>query len=46
MADVIPVAGDETAALLGSLERVRRMFAWKCRGLDAAGLTARVGASS
>ena len=46
MADVIPVAGDETATLLGSLERVRRMFAWKCGGLDAAGLNATVGASS
>ncbi len=33
-----PVAGDETATLLGSLERQRATFAWKCGGLDAAGL--------
>lgn len=41
-----PVAGDETATLLGSLERQRATFAWKCGGLDAAGLQATVGASS
>ena len=41
-----PVAGDETATLLGSLERQRATLAWKCGGLDAAGLTATVGASS
>jgi hypothetical protein len=41
-----PVAGDETATLLGSLERQRATFAWKCGGLDAAGLSATVGASS
>ena len=41
-----PVAGDETATMLGSLERQRAIFAWKCGGLDAAGLTATVGASS
>jgi uncharacterized damage-inducible protein DinB len=41
-----PVAGDETATLLGSLERQRTIFAWKCGGLDAAGLQATVGASS
>jgi uncharacterized damage-inducible protein DinB len=41
-----PVAGDETATLLGSLERQRAIFAWKCGGLDAAGLRATVGASS
>jgi hypothetical protein len=46
MTEVIPVAGDETANLLGSLERTRRMFAWKCGGLDAAGLNATVGAST
>ncbi|MGX7681394.1 DinB family protein [Jatrophihabitans sp. DSM 45814] len=33
-----PVAGDETATLLGSLDRARATFAWKCGGLDAAGL--------
>ena len=41
-----PVAGDETATLLGSLERQRATFAWKCGGLDAEGLQATVGASS
>jgi uncharacterized damage-inducible protein DinB len=41
-----PVAGDETATLLGSLERQRATLAWKCGGLDAAGLRASVGASS
>jgi hypothetical protein len=40
-----PVAGDETATLLGSLERERAIFAWKTGGLDAAGLRATVGAS-
>ena len=35
-----PLAGDETATLLGSLERQRATFAWKCGGLDAAGLRA------
>jgi hypothetical protein len=37
-----PVAGDETATLLGSLERQRATLAWKCGGLDAAGLRARL----
>jgi uncharacterized damage-inducible protein DinB len=41
-----PVAGDETATMLGSLERQRAIFAWKCGGLDTAGLNATVGASS
>ncbi len=41
-----PVAGDEIATLLGTLERNRATFAWKCGGLDAAGLQAKVGASS
>jgi uncharacterized damage-inducible protein DinB len=41
-----PAAGDETATLLGSLERQRATFAWKCGGLDGAGLQARVGAST
>jgi hypothetical protein len=41
-----PLAGDETATLLGSLERVRATLAWKCGGLDAAGLRATAGASS
>ena len=41
-----PVAGDEAATLLGSLERQRAIFAWKCGGLDAAGLRATAAASS
>ena len=41
-----PVAGDETATLVGSLERQRRTFAWKCGGLDPAGMRATVGAST
>ena len=44
--EYVPVAGDETATLLGSLERQRATLAWKCGGLDAAGLQATVGASS
>ncbi len=30
----LPVAGDETATLLGALDRNRRTFAWKCSGLS------------
>ena len=41
-----PVAGDETATLLGALDRQRSYLAWKCGGLDSAGLTAKVAASS
>jgi hypothetical protein len=41
-----PLAGDETATLLGSLEHQRATLAWKCGGLDAAGLRATVAASS
>jgi len=41
-----PAAGDETATLLGSLERQRATLAWKCGGLDAAGLKARLAPSS
>jgi len=37
-----PIAGDETATLLGSLERQRATLAWKCGGLDAAGMRARL----
>ena len=40
------MAGDETATLLGSLERQRATLAWKCGGVDAAGMKATVGASS
>ena len=41
-----PLAGDETATLLGSLERERAILAWKCGGLDVAGLRARLAPSS
>ena len=41
-----PLAGNEVDTLLGSLERQRATFAWKCGGLDAAGLRVTVGASS
>ena len=36
-----PLAGDEIATLLGSLERKRATLAWKCGGLNADGLKAR-----
>jgi hypothetical protein len=41
-----PLAGNETDTLLGSLERQRATCAWKCGGLDAAGLKVTVGASA
>ncbi|HTY71879.1 MAG TPA: alpha/beta fold hydrolase [Actinomycetes bacterium] len=41
-----PYAGDETATLLGSLERQRRTLAWKCGGLGSEGMNARLGPSS
>jgi hypothetical protein len=41
-----PLAGDEAATLLGSLDRQRATFAWKAGGLDAVGLNATVGAST
>lgn len=41
-----PVDADETATLLGFLDYQRATLAWKCEGLDAAGLRATVGASS
>ena len=41
-----PLAGDEAAALLGALERLRAYVAWKCGGLDAAALQVRVAASA
>ena len=40
------LAADETATLLGFLDYQRATFAWKCAGLDAAGLQATVAASS
>lgn len=41
-----PLASDETETLVGFLEYHRATFAWKCSGLDAAGLKASVGAST
>ena len=41
-----PLAADELTTLLGFLEYQRATLAWKCRGLDSAGLNARVGVSS
>lgn len=41
-----PVAGGELETLLGELERVRRYIAWKCGGLDPAGLRATLGPST
>jgi uncharacterized damage-inducible protein DinB len=41
-----PLAGDEVETLLGFLDYQRATFAWKCAGLDAAGLQATVGAST
>ena len=41
-----PIAGDEVSTLLGSLERQRATFKWKCTGPDAAGMQATVGSSS
>src|SRR5690349_10358461 len=37
-----PVAGDEVATLLGFLDFQRATFDWKTRGLDAAGMQARL----
>jgi hypothetical protein len=37
---------DEGSLLLAKLEQLRRTFEWKCSGVDAAGATATVGASS
>jgi uncharacterized damage-inducible protein DinB len=41
-----PLAADETATLLGFLDYQRATLAWKCAGLDAAGLAATIGASA
>ena len=41
-----PMAGDEVATMLGSLNRQRATLAWKCGGLDAAGMRAKIGTSS
>ena len=42
----LPAAGGEVETLLGVLERNRRTFAWKCGGLDAAGMSARLSPST
>jgi uncharacterized damage-inducible protein DinB len=41
-----PESGDEVATLLGYLDYQRATLAWKCGGLDAAGLDTTVGVSS
>ena len=41
-----PAAGDEAATLLGFLDYQRATLAWKCSGLDAAGMRTTVAASS
>ena len=41
-----PVAGTEADTLLGALERQRGYVAWKCGGLDPAGLRATLGPSA
>jgi Protein of unknown function (DUF664) len=41
-----PVAGNEIESLLGALERNRRTLAWKCGGVDSAGMRATLGSSS
>ncbi|MEO7753424.1 MAG: DUF664 domain-containing protein [Terracoccus sp.] len=41
-----PMAGSETEQLLGALDRLRYTFRWKADGLDAAGLSTRLGPSS
>ncbi len=41
-----PLAGTEVEHLAGALDRLRTTFRWKADNLDAAGLNARIGASS
>src|SRR5215469_5279968 len=41
-----PIAGTEAEHLAGALDRLRTTFRWKADDLDAAGLQARIGASS
>jgi uncharacterized damage-inducible protein DinB len=41
-----PLEADESTTLLSFLDFQRATLAWKCRGLDASGLQATVGASS
>ena len=42
----LPAVGSEAATLMGSLERQRATFAWKCADLDADGLSLRLPTSS
>jgi hypothetical protein len=41
-----PLAGTEAEHLVGALERLRATFRWKTDGLDAAGLSTRLGPSA
>jgi len=41
-----PAAGNEIDTLMGSLDRQRATLAWKCGGLDAAGMRATTAAST
>jgi len=41
-----PAAGTEVDTLIGSMERQRRTFAWKCGDLDAVGLRATTAATT
>jgi hypothetical protein len=41
-----PIVGDEVSSLLGALDRQRATLAWKCGGLDAAGMRGSLGSSS
>jgi uncharacterized damage-inducible protein DinB len=41
-----PLAADEAATIIGFLEFGRATFEWKCAGLDAAGFSTKVAASS
>lgn len=41
-----PLAGGESEALIGSLNRMRTYLLWKCGGLDATGVRATLGAST
>jgi hypothetical protein len=41
-----PLAGTEVEHLIGALDRLRTTFRWKADDLDAAGLSARIGASA
>ncbi|GAC1332809.1 MAG: DinB family protein [Candidatus Dormibacteria bacterium] len=41
-----PIAGNETSAVLGELDRLRSLIAWKCGGLDSTGLAATHGPSA